>query len=150
MMGKIGDTLSPYESDLITPFEDKECDARRDLGRIASLPNSFVIAKKREKMQSIFDANRRVGSFVGSVKDRLKIEAEVMDVKFLPKQDSYIITAMTDAQQIVKFFIGKDPSDTASAIANRRITFVGTVRSHEVSTYSNCHETVFNRVKIFE
>lgn len=148
MMGKIGDNLSPYDKDLITPFEIKTVNSRRDLGRIASLPNSYEISKQRDRMKAIFNENKTKGSFVGAVKDRLKVEAQVLDVKFLPKQDSYIITGMTDEDQIVKFFLGKEPSDPAAALDGKRISFVGTVRSHEESDYSECKETVFNRVKI--
>ncbi len=150
LMGKIGDNLTPYDQDLSRPFETRIVLVRRDLGRIASLPNSYVTAKHREKLQVIYDENKQVGGFVGSPKERLKIEADVVDVKFLPKQDSHIITAMTDEQRLVKFFIGSQPSDIASSVENKRITFIGTVRDHEVSSFSGCHETIFNRVKFLD
>lgn len=149
LMQKLGDKFdNDFNRELVQLFGKDDVDVNKELAMLASMPNSRRISRKREEMQEFYKANKTVGSYIGDIKQRLKISAYVQDVKFIPRNRIYLVIGITAQQQIVKFFLDNDLSDVADALRDKDIEFVGTVKKQEVNTYSDCLETVFNRVKI--
>jgi hypothetical protein len=54
-----------------------------------------------------------------------------------------------DNDNIVKFFFNKEP-DISGLLENKHVILTGKVKTHDVSKFSNCKETVFNYIKIEE
>lgn len=149
LMAKMGDDISDFDCMLGDILSKGEVDVNRDMSVLASIPNSLQIEQRRIKMDAMYRANRHVGSFIGKPKERIKMSVQVKDVKWIPKRGVYLVTMMTDDNQIAKFFLKDEDADLSESIRDQRITFVGTVRNQEVSEYTGCHETMFNRIKIF-
>lgn len=148
MMRKMQGQDSTFDNDISSMFANGVVTTNRDMSILASLPNSFEIEKRRIKMDDFFRSNRLIGSFVGNVKERIKLSVDVQDVKWIPKRSVYLVTMLTDNNQIVKFFLSDTDADISEKIRNTRITFIGTVRSQSVNEHTQCQETMFNRIKI--
>lgn len=114
---------------------------------LASLPNSYRVQKKRQTLDNWFDAHRATSEFVGKIGDRVKFEVEVKDVKFIAKFGIHLVTCINDDGNIVKFFFNREP-DIAGLLEGKRIVLTGKVKTHDVSKFSDCKETVLNYVKI--
>jgi hypothetical protein len=114
---------------------------------LASLPNSYRVQKKRQHLDNWFDAHRATSEFVGKIGDRVKFEVEVKDVKFIAKFGIHLVTCINDDGNIVKFFFNREP-DIAGLLEGKRIILTGKVKTHDVSKFSDCKETVLNYVKI--
>ena len=149
LMQKLGDDYdNDFNKELAILFGKEEIDVNKELAMLASMPNSRRVSIKRDEMTEFYRANQNVGSWIGDVKQRMKVSAYIQDVKFIPRNRIYLVVGVTASKQIVKFFLDNDLSDVADALRDKDITFVGTVKKQEVNDHSNCHETVFNRVKI--
>jgi hypothetical protein len=148
MIAKLSDDINEYDEKLIEIFGEENVDHARDLSMIASLPNSYVIQERRDAMEEFYLKNKHIGSYVGKPKERVKVEAKVLDAKWIPKNNIYLVTMVTDNDQIVKFFLKDNDVDVSERLRDQRITFVGAVRDQQISEYTGCHETMFNRVKI--
>ena len=116
---------------------------------IASLPNSRRVATKRESLDDWFDNLRDKSEFVGQRGDRIRFNALVRDVKFIAKYGIYLVTCLDDNENIVKFFFSKEP-DIAGLLENKRMVLTGKVKTHDISKFSQCKETVINYVRIEE
>ena len=114
---------------------------------LASLPNSYRVQKKRQTLDNWFDAHRATSEFVGKIGDRVKFEVEVKDVKFIAKFGIHLVTCINDDGNIVKFFFNRE-ADIAGLLEGKRIVLTGKVKTHDVSKFSDCKETVLNYVKI--
>lgn len=114
---------------------------------LASLPNSYRVQKKRQTLDNWFDAHRATSEFVGKIGDRVKFDVEVKDVKFIAKFGIHLVTCINDDGNIVKFFFNREP-DIAGLLEGKRIVLTGKVKTHDVSKFSDCKETVLNYVKI--
>ena len=150
IMIKLTDELDGFDKQIADIVLKDKINENVDLSVVASLPNSYEIEKVRERMDRFFHEHRHVSEFVGETGSRLKLEVQVQDVKWIPKRSCFLVTATTDERCIVKFFLKDADADLSAAIRDRRITFVGTVRNQQVSEYTHCHETLFNRVKVLE
>lgn len=155
LMDKMSDALvkvgrdgqvNRYNEDLARIFAADVVDVNRDLAMIVSLPNSRRISAKRDEMDEFYASNRNNG-YIGEVKQRLKLSGVVKDVKFIPRHSIHLATMLTDEGKLAKFFMNDKLSDVAKGINGSRVTFVGTVKKHEVNTFTGCQETMFNRVK---
>ena len=69
------------------------------------------------------------------------------DVKFIAKYNIHLVTCVTKEKNIVKFFFNREP-DIQGIIEGKDVVLTGKVKTHDVSKFSQCKETVFNYVKI--
>jgi len=90
---------------------------------------------------------KHISQFVGKKGARYDIEVDVIDVKFIQSSDVYMITAVSDNRDIVKFWWREQP-DLTDIIEGKTISIRGTVNKQEISKYSQAKETLFNRVKL--
>lgn len=156
LMDKLGDNLvkvgkdgrrNDFNESLSTMFGKPEIDVAKELAMLVSLPNSRRTSDKRQAMQEFYDTHRENG-YIGAMKDRLKVTGHVLDVKPIPKHSIHLATVVTTDNQIAKFFMNDKLSDVAQSITGTDITFVGTVKKHEINSFTNCQETMFNRIKL--
>lgn len=148
LMMKIEGTLTEFNETLGNIIDLEYVNVKQQLSIIASLPNSYVIAAQREVVANFFADNVRRGSFVGELNNRMSITADVVDIRWIPRSGTFLTTMVTNKDQIVKFFIKQNPITVATTLKGKTLTFVGTVKNQEVSNWTGCHETRFNRVKI--
>ena len=114
---------------------------------IASLPNSFRVLQKRQALDDFFEQNRKTSNFVGKIGERLKFAVDVKDVKFIAKFNIHLVTCINGDGNIVKFFFNREP-DIAGILEGKKVMLTGKVKTHDISKFSQCKETVFNYVKI--
>jgi hypothetical protein len=156
LMDKMGDNLvkkakdgriNDYNLQLSQLFDRGEADVNKELAMLVSLPNSRRIADTREAMDQFYASNRNAG-YIGDLKQRLKLTGRVMDVKYLPTHEIHLATVFTTGGQIAKFFLNDKLNDLARTLRGKDIVFTGTVKKHEVNQFTQCQETVFNRIKL--
>jgi len=155
LMDKMGDNLvkqgkngvvNSYNLELSRVFDKEDVDVGKELAMIVSLPNSRRIATKRDEMDAFYAEHRNRG-YISDVKQRIKVTANVVDVKYIPRHSIHLATIVTPEGKVGKFFMNDKMSDLAKSITGTDVTFVGTVKKQEVNEHTGCQETVFNRVK---
>ena len=142
MMG----TLNDFEQNVLNSISNETCEAF-GVAVLASLPNSFRVLEKRQGLDNFFDKHRKISEFMGKPGERMKFEAHIKDVKFIAKFNIHLVTCLTKDKNIVKFFFNREP-DIAGVLEGKDVIMTGKVKTHDVSKFSNCKETVFNYVKI--
>jgi len=143
---KLMGTLNDFEQSVLNAIGN-ETTNNFGVAVIASLPNSFRVLQKRQGLDDFFEANRKTSEFVGKVGERLKFEVDVKDVKFIAKFNIHLVTCINKDGNIVKFFFNREP-DIQGILEGKKVMLTGKVKTHDVSKFSNCKETVFNYVKI--
>ena len=143
---KLMGTLNDFEQSVLNAIGNDVTD-NFGVAVLASLPNSFRVLQKRQGLDNFFEANRKTSEFVGKVGERLKFHVDVKDVKFIAKFNIHLVTCINDDGNIVKFFFNREP-DIAGILEGKRVLLTGKVKTHDVSKFSNCKETVMNYVKI--
>lgn len=143
---KLMGTLNDFEQSVLNAIGNETTD-NFGVAVIASLPNSFRVLRKRQGLDDFFESNRKTSEFVGKVGERLKFAVDVKDVKFIAKFNIHLVTCINDDGNIVKFFFNREP-DIAGILESKRVMLTGKVKTHDVSKFSNCKETVMNYVKI--
>jgi hypothetical protein len=143
---KLMNKLNTFEESVLNSIANENVD-NFGVSILASLPNSYRVQKKRQHLDNWFDAHRATSEFVGKIGDRVKFEVEVKDVKFIAKFGIHLVTCINDDGNIVKFFFNREP-DIAGLLEGKRIILTGKVKTHDVSKFSDCKETVLNYVKI--
>lgn len=155
LMDKLGDnlvkrgtdgTVNDYNLQLSKLFDKKTIDVNKELAMIVSLPNSRRIADKRDQMNEFFSKHKDKG-YISEVKQRVKVNGRVVDVKYIPRHSIHLATIVTADEKIGRFFMNDKLSDLAKSINGKDVTFVGTVKKQEINPHTGCQETVFNRVK---
>jgi hypothetical protein len=58
-----------------------------------------------------------------------------------------LVTAVEGQSNLIKFFWSKDP-DVSDLLVGREFNVTGLVKEQSVSKFSNCKETVINRVRL--
>lgn len=145
---KLMGTLNNFEESVMKAVGSETTDSF-GVSVIASLPNSYRVAQKRETLDDWFDAMRDKSEFVGSIGERLRFSALVKDVKFIAKFGIHLVTCVDNNDNIVKFFFNKEP-DIAGLLEGRDVVLTGKIKQHDVSKFSQCKETVINYVKVEE
>ena len=145
LMKKLGGNLSNFEDGLIKAIEGEVSNFHVSI--IASIPNSILIDAKRQALGDRMSTLKHTSQYVGKKGLRLDINVDVLDVKFIQSSDVYMITAVSDKRDIVKFWWREQP-DLTDIIERKTISIRGTVNKQEISKYSDARETLFNRVKI--
>lgn len=145
---KLSGTLNNFEDSVLKSLSEATTDSF-GISIIASLPNSLRVQKQRQGLSDWFDDMRDKSEFVGKIGERVKMNVQVKDVKYIAKFGIHLVTCVTDNDNIVKFFFNKEP-DIAGILEGRSVKLTGKVKTHDVSKFSDCKETVFNYVKIEE
>jgi len=158
MMEKISDslikrhkdgTMNTYNDDLYHIFNSGNVDINVEMAMVASLPNSFRIAHKREAIERFY-AENPLNGYIGELKQRMNMTANILDVKYIPRHSVHLVTFTTQDNKIGRFFLNNNQETLAKNIDGKSIEIKGTVKKHSVNEYSKCQETMFNRVKIEE
>ena len=145
---KLSGDLNSFEDSVLKAISNVTTDSF-GVSIIASLPNSFRVQKKRQTLEDWFDSLRNTSEFVGKIGERVKMEVIVKDVKYIAKFGIHLVTCVNKDNNIVKFFFNKEP-DIAGILEGKTVKLTGKIKTHDVSKFSNCKETVFNYVKIEE
>lgn len=145
MLKKMCGGLSNFEGGLVKAIEEDVNNFHVSI--LASVPNSLKIDTKREALNDRLAQLKHTSQYVGKKGVRYDIDVDVIDVKFIQSSDVYMITCVSDNRDIVKFWWREQP-DLTDIIEGKTITIRGTVKSQELSKYSNAKETLFNRVKL--
>lgn len=148
VMKKITGKINGFEDQVGKILNVEEVD-NYGLAVLASLPNSLRIQKQRDELEEWFDEKRHNSEYVGHVGKRGKFSVYIKDVKFIAKYGIHLVTGIVDDKNLIKFFWNKDP-DISSMITGRTLSITAFVKEQSVSKFSNCKETVVNRVKIEE
>jgi hypothetical protein len=143
---KLMGTLNSFEDSVMKAVGNETTD-NFGISVIASLPNSYRVAAKRQGLEDWFDAMRDKSEFVGKIGERMRFAALVKDVKFIAKYGIHLVTCVDTDENIVKFFFSKEP-DIAGLLEGKDVILTGKVKTHDVSKFSQCKETVINYVKI--
>lgn len=142
MSGRIND----FETNVLQSISNETVEAF-GVAVLASLPNSFRVQFKRQTLDDWFDAHRKTSEFVGVIGERIKLPVHIKDVKFISKYSIHLVTCVDTNQNILKFFFNKEP-DISGIIEGKDAMLTGKVKTHDISKFSNCKETVFNYVRI--
>ena len=143
---KMMSTINDFEQSVLNSIGNQTTDGF-GVAVIASLPNSFRVMQKRQGMDDFFDQHRKDSEFVGKVGERLMFQAHIKDVKFIAKYSIHLVTCVDTGGNLCKFFFNREP-DIAGILEGADVMLTGKVKTHDVSKFSNCKETVFNYVKI--
>jgi len=142
MMGTIND----FEQSVLNAIGGETTDGF-GVAVIASLPNSFRVLQKRQSLDNFFDEHRKTSEFIGKIGERMRFPVHIKDVKYIAKFGIHLVTCVDKNKNICKFFFNREP-DIAGILEGKDVTLTGKVKTHDVSKFSNCKETVFNYVKI--
>jgi hypothetical protein len=142
MSGRIND----FETNVLQSISNETVEAF-GVAVLASLPNSFRVQSKRQTLDEWFDAHRKTSEFVGVIGDRIKLAVHIKDVKFISKYSIHLVTCVDNNKNIIKFFFNKEP-DISGIIEGKDAMLTGKVKTHDISKFSDCKETVFNYVRI--
>jgi len=143
---KLSGNINDFESNVLLSIGNETVE-KFGVAVLASLPNSFRVLQKRQGLDDFFDEHRKSSEFVGKIGERLRFPAYIKDVKFIAKYNIHLVTCLTKENNIVKFFFNREP-DIQGIIEGKDVVLTGKVKTHDISKFSNCKETVFNYVKI--
>ena len=143
---KLSSSINDFESNVLQSIGGETVE-KFGVAVLASLPNSFRVLQKRQGLDDFFDKYRKSSEFVGKIGERLRFPAFIKDVKFIAKYNIHLVTCLTKENNIIKFFFNREP-DIQGLIEGQNVTLTGKVKTHDISKFSNCKETVFNYIKI--
>ena len=143
---KLMGTINDFEQSVLNSIGNETTDGF-GVAVIASLPNSFRVLQKRQGLDTFFDEHRATSEFIGKIGERMKFAVNIKDVKFIAKFNIHLVTCLDKQGNICKFFFNREP-DIAGILEGKDVFLTGKVKTHDVSKFSNCKETVFNYVKI--
>ncbi len=143
---KLSSTINDFEQNVLNSLGNETVE-KFGVAVLASLPNSFRVLQKRQGLDDFFDTHRKSSEFVGKIGERLRFPCFIKDVKFIAKYNIHLVTCLTKENNIVKFFFNREP-DIQGIIEGKDVILTGKVKTHDISKFSNCKETVFNYVKI--
>tara|TARA_B100000927_G_scaffold290856_1_gene290850 strand:- start:2133 stop:2837 length:705 start_codon:yes stop_codon:yes gene_type:complete len=147
MLKKLTSTLSNFEQGVAQAFDTKEL-TNFNVAVLASIPHMNEVDKKRKAVEDKIEELRFESEFFGDKGQRYDLQLEVIDVKYIQSSSVYMITTVQNSKNIVKFW-WRDQPDISDIIDGKVIHVRGTVNKHEKSKYTNAHETMINRVKIY-
>jgi hypothetical protein len=145
MLKKMTNTLNTFEQGLVKAISEPLTNFH--LSIIASIPNSVVIDKKREKFNDRIALLKNHSQHYGVKQRRYDLILEILDVKYIQSTSVYIITGLTDDRDIIKFW-WRDQPDISDIIDGCVVNVRGTVINHELNKFNGAKETMLNRVSI--
>lgn len=143
---KLGATLNDFEQAVLNLVNTDEVGVY-EVSVAASLPNSMRHSVKRDAVKERLDALIARSLPVGSLNQRGRFVLDVVDVTFIKKMGVHMVTCIESDNNVVKFWFSKDP-DVTGVLQGNTITVTGFVKTQGKSKYSNCMETMINRVKV--
>ncbi len=148
MMKKFGGDLKSFEKGLADALNAPEL-SNFHVSVLASLPHMHNIDRKRAEVEDRYEKLRATSKFFGEARKRYDVEVEVIDVKFIQSSNVYMITTVHNQEDVIKFW-WRDQPDLSDILDGKVIKIRGTVNKHEISKYTRCKETMFNRVKVLD
>lgn len=143
---KLGGVLNDFETAILGLVNKQEV-GTYEVAVAASLPNSLRHSQKRDAVKEKLDSLIALSEPIGSQGKRGQFTLEVIDVTFIKKMGIHMVTCIESDKNVVKFWFSKDP-DMTGIIQGKKVTVTGFVKSQGKSKYSNCQETMINRVKV--
>lgn len=143
---KLGGVLNDFETAILGLVNKQEV-GTYEVAVAASLPNSLRHSLKRDAVKERLDSLIAVSEPIGTQGKRGQFTLDVVDVTFIKKMGIHMVTCIEGDKNVVKFWFSKDP-DMTGIIQGKKITVTGFVKSQGKSKYSNCQETMINRVKV--
>lgn len=150
MLKKLNGSLNNFESGVSQAFGVTDNQLTKfNLAILASIPHMNEIDKKRKSVEDKFEELRFQSEFLGTKGKRFDVDVTIIDVKFIQSSGVFMISGVVSGKDIIKFW-WRDQPDISDIIDGKTIRIRGTVNKHEKSKYTNCHETMLNRVKILD
>ena len=147
-MKKLGSNLNEFENALMENIT-AETVGVYGVALIASIPNTQKHQTKRDTVKDKLDNLISSSEIVGKMKTRNMFTLDIIDITFVKKMGIFMVTGLENKKNVVKFWFSKDP-DITGILEGKTVTLAGFVKSQGKSKYSNCQETIINRVKVVE
>lgn len=140
--------LTDFESNVLK-FVQAEMIGKEQIGIAASLPKVYNNKLESDKWQEREAFLGRSSEYIGNLHERGTFDIDVEFIKYIPKTDSFLITANSKGN-IVKFFAQSKKTDVGILKEGMKLSVTAYVKSQQVSNYSGFKETMFNRIKFVE
>lgn len=147
-MKKLGGNLNEFETALMENVT-AETVGVYGVALIASIPNTQKHQVKRDTVKDKLDNLISSSEVVGTMSTRSMFTLDIIDITFVKKMGIFMVTGLENKKNVVKFWFSKDP-DITGILEGKTVTLAGFVKSQGKSRYSNCQETIINRVKVVE
>ncbi|MDA9302724.1 hypothetical protein N8072_00950 [bacterium] len=147
MMKKMNGTINDFEGNVAKALNAGNELTAFQIAIIASIPNMNKVDEQRAKVEDKIEELRFKSAYFGELKTRYDISVDVLDCKFIQSSGVYMITAVHNNQDVIKFW-WRDQPDINDLIEGKTVRVRGTVHRHEIGRFSNSKETMLNRVKI--
>ena len=145
-MKKLGSNLNEFETALMENVT-AETVGVYGVALIASIPNTQKHQTKRDTVKDKLDNLISSSEIVGTMSTRNMFTLDIIDITFVKKMGVFMVTGLENKKNVVKFWFSKDP-DISGILEGKTVTLAGFVKSQGKSRYSNCQETIINRVKV--
>jgi len=147
-MKKLGSNLNEFENALMENITSEKVGVY-GVALIASIPNTQKHQTKRDTVKDKLDNLISSSGTVGKISTRGMFTLDIIDITFVKKMSIFMVTGLEDKKNVVKFWFSKDP-DISGILEGKTVILTGFVKSQGKSRYSNCQETIINRVKVVE
>ncbi len=147
-MKKLGGNLNEFETALMENVTAEKVGVY-GVALIASIPNTQKHQVKRDTVKDKLDNLISSSEVVGTMSTRSMFTLDIIDITFVKKMSIFMVTGLENKKNVVKFWFSKDP-DITGILEGKTVTLAGFVKSQGKSKYSNCQETIINRVKVVE
>ena len=145
MFKKMTGNMSSFDNSLVKATSEDLTNF--NVAVIASMPHGAKVSEKRERFEEKISFLKHQSQFFGNRGTRYDLEAVVLDAKRIQSREVYMVTLLHENRDILKFWWSQQP-DLCDLIENKTIKFRGTVNRHETNKYTQCKETIINRVKL--
>ena len=149
VMKKLTTGLNNFEEGVVNSFQSKNKLSIFNVAVLASIPNMHLVDKKRKKIEDKLEEVRFSSRHFGVVKQRYDLSVYVIDSKYIQKSAVYMITALYNGVDIIKFW-WRDQPDLSDMINESTVHIRGTVNKHEIGRFTHAQETFVNRVQIIQ
>ena len=147
-MKKLGSNLNEFENALMENITAESVGVY-GVALIASIPNTQKHQTKRDTVKDKLDNLISSSEVVGKMSTRSMFTLDIIDITFVKKMGIFMVTGLENKKNVVKFWFSKDP-DITGILEGKTVNLTGFVKSQGKSKYSNCQETIINRVKVVE
>jgi len=140
--------LTDFEANVLK-FVQSEMIGKEQIGIAASLPKVYNNKLESDKWQDREADLGRNSNYIGELHQRGTFDITVEFIKYIPRTDSFLITANSKGN-IVKFFAQTKKTDIGILKEGMNLSVTAYVKSQQVSNYTGFKETMFNRIKFVE
>jgi hypothetical protein len=145
MFKKMSGSMNSFDSSIVKATSEDLTNF--SVAVIASMPHGAMVNEKRERLEERMSFIKHSSEYFGNKGTRYDLEAVVLDAKYIQSREVYMITLLHNDRDVLKFWWSQQP-DLCDLMENKTIKFRGTVNRHETNKYTQCKETIINRVKI--